>query len=163
MKIKQDIYAYPLVETWKWHSCDGKELVNVDEFIAKHIGHEFYVGTDSHVYGKHVKFSTALIAWNRGHGANMIYYHHKTPAGNSLRQRLLAETMRSLAIAYYLDTKLPAEDVISVHLDVNPSLKYESGAWKEQLVGMIVAQGTRFRAACKPDAWAAMSVADYAT
>lgn len=163
MRIKQDIYAYPPVEEWKWRSCDGTTWVNVDEFINKHIEHEFYIGTDSHVYGKTVKFSTALIAWNRGHGATMLDFTQKTPYGDSLRQRLLAEATRSLAMAYYLDTRIPADAIINIHLDVNPSVKYESGAWKEQLVGMIVAQGTRFRAACKPDAWAAMSAADYKT
>lgn len=163
MKQKQDIYAYPPIEQWKWHNCDGTQQVNVDEFIAKHIDEDFFVGTDSHVYGKSVKFSTALVAWNRGHGACVLYYHQKTLSGQSLRQRLLAETFRSLVVAYYLDARIPQGSVINVHIDVNPSLKYESGSCREQLIGMIVAQGVRFRPACKPDAWAAMSVADYTT
>jgi predicted RNase H-related nuclease YkuK (DUF458 family) len=163
MKTKKDLYDYPPVEEWIWRSCDGQDSANVDQFIAKHIGEEFFVGTDSHVYGKTVKFCTALIAWNRGKGACMIYSPQKTPAGKSLRQRLLSEALRSLSFAYYLDARIPSDAVIGIHLDVNENIKYESAEWKEQLVGMIVAQGDRYRASWKPNAWAAMTAADYTT
>ena len=136
---------------------------SVDEFIAAHINEKFYVGTDSHVYGKTVKFCTALIARKMGKGACAIVSSQKTPSGESLRQRLLAEATRSLAFAYYLDLKVPSDSVIGIHLDVNENIRYESSAWKEQLVGMIMGQGPRYEASWKPNSWASMSVADYRT
>lgn len=161
--MKVDIYAYPPIEDWKWKSYDGMKEVNVDKFIKEHIEDEFYIGTDSQVHGKHTKFTTALIAYRRGTGGFIICYTQRTQEKGHMRPRLFSEAMRSLTAAYYLDTKIPPEVVINIHLDVNGSSDHKSNSCKEEIVGMIVGQGKRYRPHWKPDAWGSSSAADRKT
>ena len=77
---------------------------------------------------------------------------------DSLRQRLLLEAMRSLEVAWYLDGVIADKNIIEVHLDVNPNIKWRSSQYKEELVGLIVGQG--FTAVIKPNAFGASKVAD---
>ena len=163
--MKKDIYYYPPIEEWKWASYDGSKKIDIDQFIADHLHDEWYIGTDSHAYKTHgfSKFSTALIAYHRGRGGCMAFYNQRTGENGNIRPRLMSEAMRSLQLAYYLDTKIPKDAVITIHLDVNANIKYKSNQCKEELVGMIMAQGERFRPAWKPNAWGASTVADRRT
>lgn len=76
----------------------------------------------------------------------------------SLRQRLMNETWKSLETSFELQTLLPKNVEIIIHADVNKKKKWKSGQYMEELVGMVVGQG--FKVAVKPDAWAAQHVAD---
>jgi predicted RNase H-related nuclease YkuK (DUF458 family) len=162
--MKADIYAYPPIEEWKWRSYDGKKIVNIDEFITEHIEDEFYIGTDSQVHGKtNTNFTTALIAYRRGTGGYIICYTQRTQDKGHMRPRLYSEAMRSLTAAYYLDTKIPQDIIINIHLDVNGNKEHKSNSCKEEIVGMIIGQGTRFRPHWKPDAWGSSKAADRKT
>ena len=157
---KQKNSNYSPIEEWKWRQYDGKHKADLDEFIAKHRNDLFFIGTDSQSYSKKnvTVFTTALIAYTMHKGGSVILHRDRVPRMEHLRQRLLMEAMRSLEIAWYLNERIPSESLIGIHLDVNQSLKYKSGQYKDELVGLVVGQG--FKALVKPDSWAANSVAD---
>jgi len=56
----------------------------------------------------------------------------------------------------------PGEAVVpgdlTVHIDANPVVTHKSSAHVQELVGLVVGQG--FKAAIKPEAWAATHCAD---
>jgi predicted RNase H-related nuclease YkuK (DUF458 family) len=68
------------------------------------------------------------------------------------------ETWRSLETAFELQSILPANVEIIIHVDVNKNKKWKSARYLEELVGMVVGQG--FKVVVKPYAWAAQHVAD---
>lgn len=161
MSIKQE---YPLFSTWAWKSYDGTNSVNVQEFVRANLDADFYVGTDSQNYRKgkrHCTFTTVLVAYRRGKGGSVILHSDKTAYQEHLRLRLLTEAMRSLETAWFLSGLIPKQNIVTIHLDVNDSVKYKSGQYKDELVGMIMAQG--FKCAHKPYSWAASGVADAKT
>ena len=160
---KGDIYAFPMVDEWKWKSFDGTMNVSADDFIKEHIDDEFYIGTDSDVNGHGAKFVTSLIAYRWGTGGCSISYIQKTPDMGNMRPRLLSEAIRSLHLAYYLDDRIPKDKIINIHLDVNANPEHKSNKCKEEAVGKFMTQGKRFRPMWKPDAWGASSVADRKT
>jgi predicted RNase H-related nuclease YkuK (DUF458 family) len=92
------------------------------------------------------------------HGGTIIIHKDYVSFMDALRQRLLMEAMRSLEVAWYLDKRVSKENIIEVHLDVNRSLKYKSGKYKDELVGLIMGQG--FKCLVKPDSFAASIAAD---
>lgn len=152
---------YPPFAEWKWKRYDGHKKADIDEFIETHRNEMFFIGTDSQNYLKRKKicvFTTVLIAYKMGKGGAIITHTDRVACLDSLRQRLLLEAMRSLETAWYLDSKVASENIIGIHLDVNSNLRYKSAKYKDELVGLVAAQG--FNALVKPDAWAASSVAD---
>lgn len=160
MKAKENKYDYKPFPEWIWRSYDGKRKASVEDFIKEHRGNMFFIGTDSQNYSKrHVcVFTTALIAYELHHGGAIIMHRDKVPFMDHLRQRLLMEAMRSLETAWFVDSKISDKSFIGVHLDVNPSIKFKSGQYKDELVGLIVSQG--FSCAIKPDAFGASFAAD---
>ena len=159
--VKRNDFGYAPFEQWKWRSYDGKNIIDIDEFIAKNQEKFFFIGTDSQNYTKHryCNFTSVLIAYGLGKGGNVILHRDRTAFMPHLRQRLLMEAMRSLEVAMYTSKRVPSNSVIEIHLDVNQNLKFKSGQYKDELVGMVAAQG--FRAITKPDAFAASKVADH--
>lgn len=75
-----------------------------------------------------------------------------------LRQRLLSEASRSLQVAWYLNDIISGDQIITIHLDVNSSLKWDSARYKDELVGYVTAQG--FNCEHKPNSFAASWAAD---
>ena len=159
---RNDGRSYAPFSEWVWKSFDGKRKVSIDEFIETHKEAFFMVGTDSQNYSKNsvCKFTSVLIAYRRGCGGAVIMSTDKVPFMDKtrLRQRLLLEAMRSLEVAWHLDSKINNKSIIQVHLDVNPNLKWRSSKYKEELVGLVAAQG--FQYVIKPDSFAASGVAD---
>ena len=152
---------YTTFNEWVWTTYSKGEVSTIDQFIDQHDKAEYYIGTDSQNYLKRRRtcvFTTALIAYTQGKGGNIILHTDTVPAITNLRPRLLIEAMRSLEIAWYLSEKIPADNLIGIHLDVNKSLKFKSGQYHDELSGYIMAQG--FKCFTKPDAWAASSTAD---
>ena len=154
-----DIGSIPF-EEWIWKTYDGRKEVNVEDFISDRSDCHFFVGTDSQNYSKRIEtaFTSVLIAYQFGKGGTVITNRARVRMVDALRQRLLQEAMRSLEVAWFLDQRIPDQSFIGIHLDVNASLKFKSGQYKDELVGLIMAQG--FNCLVKPDAWAATSVAD---
>ena len=161
---KTNKIEYPPFSTWKWRSYDGKKEVSIDSFLNAYPSAEYYIGTDSQNYRKRKQlcvFTTVLIAYTRGRGGTILVHTDKTPVVDALRQRLLLEAMRSLETAWYVDTKIPEKTSVSIHLDVNENLKYKSAQYKDELVGLVIAQG--YKCSWKPNSWASTSVADSKT
>jgi predicted RNase H-related nuclease YkuK (DUF458 family) len=154
-----DKWSYPIFSEWEWESYDGKNKILIDDFLKKHqqSNVSFYIGTDSQTYGHKCVMTTVLIAYKLGRGGNIIVHSQKLPSFDNLRQRLLGEAMRSLETAWYIDPKIDKNPII-IHLDVNPDLNYRSGQYKDELVGLIMAQN--FLVSTKPNSWAATKVAD---
>lgn len=161
----RDRFGYSPFEEWKWKSFDSKTKVSPEDFaIARKGANHFFIGTDSQNYSKKrcCVFTSVLVAHTKSrNGGSAIIHKDVVPFMDSLRQRLLMEAMRSLEVAWWLSTKIPKEDIVGVALDVNANLKFKSGKYKEELVGLVVAQG--FNALIKPYAWAASCVADNKT
>jgi predicted RNase H-related nuclease YkuK (DUF458 family) len=159
---RNDNRSYAPFSEWIWRSFDGKKKVNIDEFIDAHREDFFLIGTDSQNYSKNsvCKFTSVLIAYHMGRGGSIIMNTDKVPFMDKsrLRQRLLLEAMRSLEVAWYLDSRINDKSIIQVHLDVNPNLKWRSSQYKEELVGLVCSQG--FPCIIKPDSFAASKVAD---
>ena len=153
-------FGYAPFSEWKWQRYEGRKSANLDEFIEKNLSCSFFVGTDSQVVSRATVFTTALIAYNVGKGGTIIVHTDKAERMDQgqLRQRLMMETFRSLETAWYLDTKIPTESVISIHLDVNDSLTYKSNKYRDELVGLVM--GQNFKPLTKPNSWASSSVAD---
>lgn len=160
--MKENKYGYKPFAEWKWRDYDGKKYVDIGEFVNFHKeDNYFFIGTDSQNYSKKnsCTFTTALIAYKMRKGGAVIIHRDINPMIKSLRQRLLMEAMRSLEVAWWLNDKVTPDNVIAIHLDVNPSIRFESGKYKDELVGLIVSQG--FKCFIKPDSYAASSVADH--
>jgi hypothetical protein len=151
---------WPPFAEWKWRSYDGRRSVSVEEFVERNSECMFFIGTDSQNYSKKntCVFTTVLIAYKMHRGGTIITHKTRASYMDALRQRLLMEAMLSLEVGWYLDQKIDKDNIMGIHLDVNRNLRYKSGQYKDELVGMVMAQG--FNALVKPDAWAASSVAD---
>ena len=151
--------THPDFETWDWRTYSEHKKADLNEFIKIHSekGARFYVGTDSQQKSSCV-FTTALIAYTMGHGGSIITHSDKLPLIDNLRERLLMEAMRSLEVGWHLNSMISPEDIITIHVDVNENIKFKSGKYKDELVGLVMAQG--FEVSHKPHSWAASSVAD---
>jgi predicted RNase H-related nuclease YkuK (DUF458 family) len=172
---------YPEFSEWVWKKFSNlSKKLNLDDFLSTNYerGRAFIVGTDSQIHGKKTTFVTAIVAHaptgiHSGGEAAISRMYDKTPYPH-LRSRLIMEGMRTLEAAYYLDSALPEDALIRIHLDVNNSKEFKSGLYKEELVGWIAGQGyISYRdigrkdpkdfprlVYWKPDSWAAMKVAD---
>jgi len=160
---------YPEFSTWQWKTFADSLSINPIEFIeARKSDHMFFIGTDSQHHKcekKHTcTFTSAIVAYKRGKGGVSIVHSDKCGKIDSLRQRLVMEAMRSLECAWFLDKLINTQKTTvnicrpHIHLDVNPNEKHASSKYKQELVGMIAAQG--YDVSCKPNAWAASSLAD---
>jgi len=159
------VQRYKPFEEWVWRAYDGRRKINLEEYVRdRRDNNFFFIGTDSRNYSKKRScvFTSVLIAYTKEHhGGSAVIHRNVVPFMESLRQRLIMEAMRSLEVAWWLTKIIPKENVIGIHLDVNQNLKFKSGQYKNELVGLIVSQG--FKALVKPDAWAASCVADSRT
>ena len=158
---KTEKYNYLPFKEWKWRSYDGKNRIDIEEYVkSKRDDCYFFIGTDSQNYSKkrNCVFTSVLIAYKMHRGGSVVIHRDTVSYMDSLRQRLLMEAMRSLEIAWWLTQHIPKDNVIGIHLDVNQSLKFKSGQYKDELVGLVCAQG--FQAIVKPDSFAASKCAD---
>jgi len=141
----------------------NKDIVSFEEIvnlIESDYDYEVYVGTDSQVHRKikKVVYATCVILYKKGKGGRVFVAKDRERYADSLRQRLMNETWRSLETAFELQKVLPANVEIVIHVDVNKQKKWKSSRYLEELVGMVVGQG--FKVVVKPAAWAAQHVAD---
>lgn len=152
MKINDRRYK-PFAE-WRWRNYDEDTTVNVDDFLKSHKDDYFLIGTDSQNYGSDNQcvFTTVIIAYKLGKGGSIILHKDKTVFVDALRQRLLLEAMRSLEAAWYIDSKIDSKNILEIHLDINENPLYKSGKYKDELIGLISAQG--YKCIIKPDAYA---------
>lgn len=141
----------------KGNPVSFEDIVNL---IETDYEYEVFVGTDSQVHRKirKVVYATCIILYKKGKGGRVFVAKKKERYADSLRQRLMNETWRSIETAYELQEALPPDVEITVHVDVNKKKRWKSNRYLEELVGMVVGQG--FKVKVKPYAWAAQAVAD---
>jgi predicted RNase H-related nuclease YkuK (DUF458 family) len=165
-------------EEWKWTHYTNDTETTIQDFVDRYPNAEFYVGSDSQKHSKRTKkglkywkFTTCLVAYTRRKGGNAILSSSTVEIPQRLRgrltreerlpvlrQRLLNEATRSLQVAWYLNDIIKGDQIITIHLDVNANLKWDSARYKDELVGYVSAQG--FNCEHKPNSWAASWAAD---
>ena len=144
----------------KWKTINGVKLVDPSKEIAWALRGEkcIYVGTDSQHDKNRTQFVTVLVIHNPGHGARAFYTVESQPRIRSLRERLLKEVWMSVQFAIEINDFIDEGSKLEVHVDANPNTKFKSSAYVKELSSLVVSQG--FACMLKPDAWAAMHVAD---
>lgn len=121
----------------------------VKNWLRQHPGGRIFVGCDSKVRGKLVKYSTAVCLWNIGKGVAEIYRNEVIPKPPDAYSRLWGEVTRAVEIA----DQLKDLGEITVHVDINSNPKYRSHQLYDASIGLITAMG--FQGAGKPYSWAA--------
>jgi predicted RNase H-related nuclease YkuK (DUF458 family) len=123
------------------------------------------IGTDSQakkINGvARVDYVTAIVVHRQGRGARYFWKKEKVKKRIFLREKIYAETLRSLETAEKLVPSLreavsPAKYDLEIHIDVG-ALGPTRDMIKE-VVGMVTGSG--YRAKTKPQSWAASTVAD---
>lgn len=119
------------------------------------------VGTDSlPAFDGRAILISAIVLHRIGHGGIYFWRRQRSEHLHSLRDRMIAEALASLALATRLreDARVQAllTGIMEIHVDVG-----ENGPTRQmiaEIVGMVVAHG--FTVRTKPDAYAASKVAD---
>lgn len=123
------------------------------------------IGSDSQIRHTNSHFEcayvTAIVVHRRGFGARYFWNRENVNRAPSLREKIYAETERSLETARQLVPDLSEKIAnlqydLEIHVDVGPV-----GPTREmikEVVGMVTGNG--FSVKTKPESWAASSVAD---
>lgn len=151
---------------------DTQEMMSIIKAYLEEVPNAQYslvIGTDSQEKTssangtKSINLVTAILVHRRGFGGKYFWKRKTVNNIHSLREKIYAETMSSLAFATvfvphfkkYLNGKAPSYN-LEIHVDVG-----EHGDTREmikEVVGMVTGNG--FVAKTKPDAYAASYVAD---
>ena len=127
---------------------------------------QIVVGTDSQNFND-TKMVTVIAAYKEGHGGIFFYDVERINRITNVKQKLNTETSRSLEIMMQLAGELEGEGkykkmredtLLSIHVDAGWSDKGKTKELIPGLIGWIHACG--FEAKCKPDSYAASSIAD---
>lgn len=141
-----------------YRTSGGAIVENVRNFISnwleEHKGGEIYIGSDSQVRGKIVKYSTVVCLWDVGHGVWEMYRNEEIERPNDRFTRLWNEVTRSVELA----NQLRDLGNIKVHMDYNSDPQFASHTLYDAGMGYVTSMG--FSAAGKPLAWAASSGAN---
>ena len=145
----------------KWKTVDGRKVNDpVNEIpLALEGVKTIYVGTDSQQDGQRTQFVTVVVVHTPTKGGRVFYTTETVPRIQSLRERLLKEVWMSVQLALEITPFINEASSMEVHVDANPNTKFKSSQYVKELTSMVVSQG--FHAVLKPDAWAAMHVADH--
>lgn len=135
-------------------------LEDIAALIQTDYEYQVFVGTDSQIYRntKSVTYATCIVLYKKGRGGTFFVSKSKKLVPKTLKDRLMKETWSSIEVSMQLSHFLPKNAEIIIHVDVNPSMKFASGQYKQELISMVTGQG--YKIMIKPDAWCAQSVAD---
>jgi predicted RNase H-related nuclease YkuK (DUF458 family) len=144
-----------------WKTVEGVKVENFEEELNAAIRgvQTIFVGTDSQQDALKTQYVTVIVIHNPGHGGRAFYTKETVPKIKSRRERLVKEAWLSVAVAMELSPLLSEEASLEIHLDANPNTKFESSKYVKEMVSMVVSQGFAYK--IKPEAWAAMHVADH--
>ena len=151
--------------------------VNIDkipeyilEFYEKNKGidgvFQIVVGTDSQNFSD-TKMVTVIAAYKEGKGGIFFYEISRVNRITNVKQKLNTETSQSLEAMMILADALEKDEkykemrdnaLLSIHVDAGWSDKGKTKELIPGLIGWIKACG--FEAKCKPDSFAASSIAD---
>jgi predicted RNase H-related nuclease YkuK (DUF458 family) len=145
----------------KWKTVDGKVITDVYNTLATATQglKVVHIGTDSQQNALKTEFVTVVVIHNPGAGGRAFYTVESVPRIKSLRERLLKEVWLSVQLGLEMVDMVSEMSSLLIHVDANPDVQFKSGAYAKELAAMVVSQG--FKAVLKPEAWAAMHVADH--
>jgi len=154
------------IENLNWTSGSGvKTTMNeISCFVKENTasGAKIYIGTDSFVSKSSVIFASAICLYQKDVVSRYFFSktRQKKEKYESLINRLLEETKKSIEIGVYLNKKCQINsNFIELHLDISPfHLKNATSKFSDML--KAYAAGSGFNCKLKPDAWASQSVAD---
>ncbi|MFW6008074.1 MAG: ribonuclease H-like YkuK family protein [archaeon] len=121
------------------------------------------IGTDCQEHNHYFKFVTAIVVHRLNKGAQYYFKIEKKKHINSLRQKIMHESILTLQYRELLNNKLSSFSknyniVIQPHVDIGengPTKKFIS-----EITGMFKGYGIEECAVIKPDSYAASSVAN---
>ena len=150
----------------EWFTGSGNSILfeEIISLIGDHTGAngKVFIGTDSFIKKQDCIFSTAICLYGADCQVGGRYFikrkKFKKNIYHTLLQRIMAEVQKSVEIGLQLLEIIPILD-IEIHLDISESSK-ENGTSKftDMLTGYT--KGAGFEYKIKPDAFAAMTVAD---
>ena len=153
-----------------WRKLDGTRILlpiaqAVENTIEAELqaGHQLRIciGTDSQVYGPSVSFATVIAFIRQGRGGFMFINNEHIQQSFSLRERMITEVSKSIAIAYELADLLSLYHIpLEIHADINTDAAFKSNLALKEAMGYIRGMGYEFKA--KPHAFASSSCADKA-
>lgn len=153
-----------------WKKFNGQPVQDILETVESTILKEIAagnsisicIGTDSQMHGFNAEIATVIVFLRQKRGGFLfvdkeILVDYK----GGLKQRMLDEVSRSIAIAYALCPLLERYDIpMEVHADINTDPHFQSNVALKEAMGYILGMGFQFRA--KPDAFASSNCADKA-
>lgn len=152
----------------QWRKLNGERIKTpiADEIInvlmrERQCGHDLKVciGTDSQVKGKETEFATVIVFIRKGKGGFMYIHNEITKQQMSIKQRMLLEVNKSIAVAYGLCNIFSRYCVdMEVHADINTNPNFKSNDALKEAMGYIVGMGFAFKA--KPEAFASSNCAN---
>jgi uncharacterized protein len=152
-----------LEKTWKTIEGQRVELVpTLQEVLSTAVGEderEVHIGTDSQQAGKFTEYVTVIAVLKRGQGGRAFYTRERVDRVKHLRERLLKEVWMSVMTALEINSYVPDKDQLTVHVDANPNVRFESSRYVKELTALVVSQG--FKHVLKPDSWVATHLADH--
>jgi predicted RNase H-related nuclease YkuK (DUF458 family) len=154
------IYEH-IIRDFSNNTYSGEELIkNIKDYDKK--GYDFFIGSDSQVFGKHISIVTCICPRfdnnDIGLSGRVFYIKDKISkkAYPNLRTRMLLEAFSSIEMALDLDQYI--NNKISIHLDVGYSKKSKTSNYQSELQYLVKAQG--YECEIKPNSWAASGAAD---
>lgn len=143
----------------KWRTLSDRPVKDIEAFVseATRDGQAVHIGTDSLQTGRYTQFCTVVAILTPGKGGRAAYCREVVPRMTSLRERLMKEVWRSVEVGMALSAVVKGE--LTLHVDANPSERYMSSKYIQELTGLVVGQG--FAVKIKPESWAASHAADH--
>lgn len=151
-----------------WRKLNGEKITDIIETVESTIIREISegnnisicIGTDSQLHATNAEFATVIVFLRHKRGG-FIYVDkeeiRKYPG--TIKQRMLDEVSRSIAIAYKLCPLLDRYDIpMEVHADINTDPHFESNVALKEAMGYILGMGFQFKA--KPEAFASSNCAN---
>jgi predicted RNase H-related nuclease YkuK (DUF458 family) len=155
-------------EQQQWRKLNGERIkIPIAEQVnhvlkhEKEMGHEMKVciGTDSQVKGRITEFATVIVFIRKGKGGFMYIHNEITKQRMTIKERMLAEVGKSIAVAFKLCNIFGRYSVdMEVHADINTNPNFKSNDALKEAMGYIVGMGFAFRA--KPEAFASSNCAN---
>lgn len=152
----------------QWRKLNGQRIrIPITEEITNALqreheaGHALKVciGTDSQVKGGLVEFATVIVFVRKGKGGFMYIHNDYEHRHMPVKERMLMEVNRSVAVAYELSGVFSRFNVdLELHVDINTNPNFKSNDALKEAMGYIMGMGFAFKA--KPDAFASSSCAN---
>lgn len=143
-----------------WHH--NEELINKDSVALKLVDYDkVFVGCDSKYFRNYIIYAYAICYFGES-GINYFWCREKVKGKkfSDLYTRIWGEVERSVNVANWINENCGISN-IEVHADINSNPMYASNLYNSAAGGYITGCGYQYK--CKPESWAATSVADWYT